>query len=145
LATSTLKYLWLCPAVPQLPSHDARGEEQAREKGNRLDPLHSRIIKVLRRLPRGKVATYGQIGALAGNPHAARQVVWVLHTHAEKLRLPWFRVINSKGIISLPKGEGFELQRARLKKEGVKVAVDGTIDLERYQWRPKISSLSWII
>ncbi len=103
-----------------------------------MDPLHTRIIAVLRRLPKGTVASYGQIGAMSGNPRAARQVVWVLHTHAEKLRLPWFRVINSKGRISLPKGNGFELQRALLRKEGVKVSPDGKIDLTKYQWLPRV-------
>ena len=110
-----------------------------------MDSLHVRIVKVMRRVPRGKVATYGQIGALAGNPRAARQVVWVLHTHAEKLRLPWFRIINSKGEISLPKGGGFELQRARLKREGVKVTADGKIDLDQFQWRPKVGSRTWVM
>jgi methylated-DNA-protein-cysteine methyltransferase related protein len=110
-----------------------------------VDSLHARIIAVLKKLPRGRVASYGQIGALAGNPRAARQVVWVLNAYAEKRHLPWFRVINSKGQISLPKGGGFELQKALLKKEGVVVKGNGTVDLEQFQWRPKVNSRSWVI
>lgn len=106
-----------------------------------MDPLHARIIAVLRRFPKGTVASYGQIGAMSGNPRAARQVVWVLHTHAEKLKLPWYRVINSKGRISLPRGNGFELQRALLRKEGVKVSADGRVDLAKYQWLPRLKPL----
>jgi methylated-DNA-protein-cysteine methyltransferase related protein len=101
-----------------------------------LDLLHTRIIHILKQLPKGKVATYGQIAALADSPRAARQVVWVLHTHSQKLKLPWFRVINSKGTISLPKNGGFEEQRTRLIRDGVKVTPLGKIDLKLYQWQP---------
>jgi methylated-DNA-protein-cysteine methyltransferase related protein len=101
-----------------------------------VDLLHTRIIHILKQLPKGKVATYGQIAALADNPRAARQVVWVLHTHSLKLKLPWFRVINSRGMISLPKNGGFEEQRIRLIRDGVKVTPQGKVDLKLFQWRP---------
>jgi methylated-DNA-protein-cysteine methyltransferase-like protein len=101
-----------------------------------MDLLHTRIIGILRQIPKGKVATYGQIAALADSPRAARQVVWVLHTHADKLKLPWFRVINSKGTISLPRSAGFEEQRTRLMREKVIVSPAGKIDLKVFQWSP---------
>ncbi|MCG8477955.1 MAG: MGMT family protein [Spirochaetales bacterium] len=113
-----------------------------------------RIARVIRAVPRGRVATYGQIAALAGNPRAARAVVWVLrrgpgnrveapadgHDDIERRPspLPWHRVINSQGKIALPRGDGFELQRALLLDEGVSVTAAGRIDLERWLWRPDV-------
>ncbi|MCG3119809.1 MAG: DNA base-flipping protein [bacterium] len=97
-----------------------------------------RVVVIIKKIPRGQVATYGQIAALAGNPRAARQVAWVLHSAADKENLPWQRVINSQGSISLPRYGGYELQRALLVKEGVKFDSAERIDLVRFQWRPKI-------
>jgi len=79
------------------------------------------------------VATYGQIAAAAGNPRAARQVAWVLH-HADA-EVPWHRVLNAHGGISLPAGAGLERQRALLQDEGVVVSRNNRVDLARYQWR----------
>jgi methylated-DNA-protein-cysteine methyltransferase-like protein len=96
-----------------------------------------RVVWLIKKIPRGKVATYGQIAALAGNPRAARQVAWVLHSASDKEKLPWQRVINSQGGISLPRYGGYELQRALLVREGVKFNSTDRIDLARFQWRPK--------
>ncbi len=96
-----------------------------------------RVINVIKRIPRGKVATYGQIAALAGNPRGARQVAWVLHSASDKEELPWQRVINSAGTISLPRYGGYELQKALLVKEKIKFDGNDGIDLARFQWRPK--------
>ncbi|MEW6049896.1 MAG: MGMT family protein [Candidatus Zixiibacteriota bacterium] len=101
------------------------------------DSFSDRARHVLKRIPRGKVVTYGLLAAMAGNPRGARQVVWVLNAYAEKENLPWYRVINSQGRISLPRGGGFELQVALLKREGVKVSKAGEIDLDKYLWRPR--------
>jgi methylated-DNA-protein-cysteine methyltransferase-like protein len=101
------------------------------------ETLHQKIISTLKRIPRGRVATYGQIAALSGNPRAARQVVRALHNSSSKEKLPWYRVINSKGRISLPHGAGFEEQKTRLEAEGVRCSDSGQIDLKAYQWRPK--------
>jgi methylated-DNA-protein-cysteine methyltransferase-like protein len=95
----------------------------------------TRVKEIVRRIPRGKVATYGQVAAMAGNYRAARQVVWVLHTSSEKDNLPWYRVINGKGEISLKPGCGFEQQKALLEKEGVALDYKNRIDLERFLWR----------
>jgi len=97
-----------------------------------------RIVLVIKKIPRGKVATYGQIAVLAGNPRAARQVAWVLHSASAKEKLPWQRVINSQGGISLPRYGGYELQRALLAKEGVKFDAADRIALARFQWKPKV-------
>lgn len=101
-----------------------------------MTPLYDRIVKVIQQIPTGKVATYGQIAHLAGNPRASRTVSFVLHSSSSKLKLPWHRVINSKGSISLPKGGGFEKQRDLLLKEGIALDEKGHIDLKRYGWKP---------
>lgn len=98
--------------------------------------FHQSTLAIIKQIPQGKVATYGQIAAMAGNPHAARQVVRTLHTSSEKENLPWHRVINSKGKISLQPGQGYELQGALLEKEGVMVNRAGAIDLEKHLWKP---------
>jgi methylated-DNA-protein-cysteine methyltransferase-like protein len=96
----------------------------------------ARAKKTIKTIPRGKVATYAQIAALAGNHRAARQVVRVLHASSEKDRLPWHRVINSRGGISLARGRGFEEQKRLLVGEGVRVSRLGRIDLEEFRWEP---------
>ena len=96
--------------------------------------LSERIIGVIKKIPRGRVATYGQIAAMAGNPLAARQVVRILHSSSKKEKLPWHRVINSKGKISLEPGFGYEEQRSLLVKEGIKFDKSDKIDFERFLW-----------
>jgi methylated-DNA-protein-cysteine methyltransferase related protein len=93
-----------------------------------------RIIAVLKKVPAGKVTSYGAIAALAGLRNGARQVVRVLHSSAEKEGLPWFRVLRKDGSIALPQGGGFELQRGHLKKEGVRVTREGRVDLRKFGW-----------
>ena len=95
-----------------------------------------RVKAAIKAIPRGRVATYGLIALQAGNHRAARQVVWVLHSSSGCDRLPWHRVINSRGRIALAPGAGFEEQRERLLREGVAVDARGRIDLERHLWRP---------
>jgi methylated-DNA-protein-cysteine methyltransferase-like protein len=94
------------------------------------------VKSAIKAIPRGKVATYAQIAALAGNFRAARQVVRVLHSSSDKDRLPWHRVINSRGGISLKRGRGFEEQKHLLLAEGVRVSRRGSVDLEEFQWEP---------
>ena len=101
------------------------------------DPLFETIVATIKKIPRGRVATYGQIAALAGNPRAARQVARALHSSSGSRKLPWHRVINSAGRISLPAGRGHELQRALLEDEDVVFGVSGRIDLKKYGWRPR--------
>jgi methylated-DNA-protein-cysteine methyltransferase-like protein len=95
-----------------------------------------RVVEVVTGIPRGKVATYGQLAAMAGNPRGARQVVRVLASLSIKEGLPWHRVINAKGTVSLT-GAGFDEQKARLAAEGVAVDGRGAVDLKKYQWRPE--------
>ena len=96
-----------------------------------------RVKRLIAGIPAGKVATYGQIAACAGNHRAARQVAWLLHSSSRKEKLPWHRVINSRGQISLKPGQGFELQKAMLEDEGVQFDIRNTVDLKRYLWLPR--------
>ena len=98
--------------------------------------LSQRIKDIIKKIPGGRVATYGQIAAMAGNPLAARQVVRILHSSSRKEKLPWHRVINSEGRISLQPGFGYEEQKALLTKEGVAFDEKDTIDFERFLWSP---------
>ena len=92
------------------------------------------VIQKIKAIPRGHVATYGQIAALAGSPRAARQVVRLLHSSSRKHGLPWHRVINRLGAIALAPGQGYEVQKAMLEDEGVAFDEKGRIDLSRYGW-----------
>ncbi len=103
-------------------------------------PFTVRALAVIRSIPRGKVATYAQVAAVAGSPLAARQVARILHSLSRKERLPWHRVINSRGSISLPRGAGFEQQKAALQRDGVKVKEDGSVDMKRRLWVPRIDA-----
>ena len=99
-------------------------------------PFTLNVRKVIRSIPKGRVASYAQVAALAGNHRAVRGVVWILHSSSEASGLPWHRVINGRGTISLARGRGFEEQRKRLMAEGVAVSAAGTIDLARFLWEP---------
>jgi methylated-DNA-protein-cysteine methyltransferase-like protein len=102
-----------------------------------LEPSR-RIVDLIRSIPRGRVATYGQIAVMAGMPNGARQVARLLHACSRPHRLPWHRVINAAGGISLPAASGGALQRALLEKEGV-VFHNNKVDLRRYAWRPTLA------
>src|SRR5438876_3739234 len=80
---------------------------------------YQRIYAVVRRIPRGRVATYGQIAKLAGLPGAARQVGYALHALRPGSRVPWQRVVNARGSISLAPMRGGVDQRILLEREGV--------------------------
>jgi methylated-DNA-protein-cysteine methyltransferase-like protein len=99
---------------------------------------YQRIYRVIRRVPRGRVATYGQIAALA-KASGARQVGYALHALPDGHDVPWHRIINARGMISLDSTGlgGGNLQRALLQAERVAFDEKGRIDLKRYQWKPK--------
>lgn len=92
---------------------------------------------IIQLIPKGKVATYGQIAKLAGLPKHARHVGFALKNMADDSVVPWHRVINSQGKISLSKEDGFgeNIQAIKLQSEGV-VVIDGRVNLKRYQWNP---------
>ena len=97
---------------------------------------YQRIYEVVRRIPAGRVATYGQVAQLAGLPGHARQVGYALHALRDE-DVPWQRVINSRGEISLRRDPGPEgLQRAMLEAEGIAFDLRGRVDLKRFRWHP---------
>ncbi len=99
---------------------------------------YERIYGVVRRVPRGRVATYGQVAGLAGLPGHARQVGYALHALPDGTTVPWHRVINAKGEISRRAEPGYGgLQRALLEEEGVEFCTAGRVALERFCWRPR--------
>lgn len=99
---------------------------------------YSRIYKIVRRIPRGRVATYGQVAELAGLEGYARQVGYALHALPPSLPLPWHRVINARGEVSArSRGDSHELQRHLLEAEGVGFDQRGRVDLKRHRWRRK--------
>lgn len=100
---------------------------------------HARILRVVRRIPAGRVATYGQVAALAGLPRQARLVGYVLAALDTESVVPWHRVINAAGGISARREGpgGAVLQRLRLEREGVPFDARGRVDLERHRWTPR--------
>jgi methylated-DNA-protein-cysteine methyltransferase related protein len=96
------------------------------------------IHRVVIRIPRGRVATYGQIAELAGIPGQARRVGYALNALPNRTAVPWQRVVNAKGEISLRSHSGADgLQKKLLKAEGVLFDRDGRISMDRFQWRPR--------
>jgi methylated-DNA-protein-cysteine methyltransferase-like protein len=96
------------------------------------------IYGVVRRIPRGRVATYGQVAFLAGLGRRARQVGYALRRLPEGSGLPWQRVINARGFISVHPDPTFaQLQRSLLESEGVRFNQSGGVSLERFGWRPR--------
>jgi methylated-DNA-protein-cysteine methyltransferase related protein len=102
-----------------------------------MQPFTQRTIKIIQEIPAGKVMTYGQIANLAGSPRAARQVVRILHSLSRQEKLPWHRVINKMGEISMKDPLAREEQKFLLEAEGITVDGKGTISLENFQHEPK--------
>ena len=96
------------------------------------------IYAVVRRIPRGRVATYGQVATLAGLPGHARQVGYALHALRDPERVPWHRVLNAQGRVSPRSMPGWEhAQQQLLEGEGVLFDAEGRTSLPRFQWRPR--------
>jgi methylated-DNA-protein-cysteine methyltransferase-like protein len=103
-----------------------------------MQPFTSRVIELIKRIPKGRVMTYGQIAACAGNHRAARQVVRILHSQTRKHRLPWHRVINAKGEIGIREPALRERQIELLEQEGVVLSTGMKIDLGLYLYQPTV-------
>ncbi|MEJ2736497.1 MAG: MGMT family protein [Anaerolineae bacterium] len=103
--------------------------------GSAKNSFFAQVYEVVRRIPSGKVATYGQVARLLGKPRAARTVGWALHSLPEGSDVPWQRVINAKGTISLDaRGPGGAIQRVLLEAEGIVFDEQGRVDLQAHGW-----------
>ena len=105
------------------------------------------IIKIISNIPEGKVMSYGQIAAWMGTPRAAREVGWVLRNIETTVRLPWWRVVNNKGIISI-EGNKFHnkiSQKNLLEQEGLKINDDLSFDIEAYRFSPPLSFIEELL
>lgn len=102
--------------------------------------LHELTWAMVKRIPRGRIATYGQIAALVGMPRHARHVGQALAATPATLKIPWHRVVNADGRVSVRlahwEGGGDRLQRILLEDEGVLFDGNGRVDLRRYRWQP---------
>lgn len=102
--------------------------------------VYERIWATVKRIPRGRVATYGQIAAMAGMPRHARQAGYALAATPENVKIPWHRVINAQGRISLRlkhwDSGSDDLQRILLEAEGVEFDTSGRVELKRFRWSP---------
>jgi len=92
------------------------------------------VIQIIKSIPKGRVLTYGRIAKLAGNPRAARQVSWTLHSSSKKYNLPWHRVISSNGTLAMVSTEDKQYHKKLLELEGVKFTGEFKIDLKKYLW-----------
>jgi methylated-DNA-protein-cysteine methyltransferase-like protein len=104
-------------------------------------PRYESIWAIVRRIPRGRVATYGQVAELAGLEGHARQVGYAMHALPPDSKVPWHRVINARGEVSpRTSGDSHELQRMLLEEEGIEFDLRGRCDLKVCQWKRRASS-----
>jgi methylated-DNA-protein-cysteine methyltransferase-like protein len=124
-----------------------KAKKAARAKGAPAASNQSvpeRVLAAVRRIPRGKVCTYGNVAEVAGLPRRARLVGTVLRQTSGR-GLPWYRVINAGGRISFPTGsDAYQRQRHELEAEGV-VFVGGRVDLRRYGWPARDEQLDELL
>jgi methylated-DNA-protein-cysteine methyltransferase-like protein len=119
-------------AMTANPGNNPPAQEKTMAEPNSFT---NKVIKTVRSIPKGRVATYRQVAGLAGKMHAARGVSWILNSCSQKYELPWQRVISGRGCISFQAGtKSFLTQRRLLRAEGVKVSAAGEITLEKYQY-----------
>ncbi len=101
-----------------------------------MSEFKNKVIQIVREIPYGTVASYGQIASYAGAPRAARQVGWILNQLEDKILVPWWRIVNNAGRISI-KGCRYntpQIMKQLLESEGVVVKDDLTFDIEQYRY-----------
>jgi len=106
-------------------------------KRNSYSLFTRQVIEIVRSIPPGTVASYGQVARAAGNPKGARQTARILHSLADTFEMPWHRVVSLDGCIRTP-GYGNDLQKSLLAQEGVEFDDAGDvsrIDMDRFRWQ----------
>ena len=129
----------MAPGVTDRPHRALRLSRTPLRRARSRPPasIYQRIYDVVRRIPRGRVATYGQVAALAGLGGQARQVGYALHALPSHSLVPWQRVVNARGAISLgPRGGGDVTQRLMLEREGIRFDAAGRVSLAEQGWKP---------
>lgn len=104
-----------------------------------MESFKDKVISFIKSVPKGRVVSYGQVAVVAGSPRAARQVGGILRGLPDNSGVPWWRVVNSQGVISI-KGNWVatkEVQKQLLEKEGVVVDNDFTLDIAKYRYNSK--------
>jgi methylated-DNA-protein-cysteine methyltransferase related protein len=126
------------PTTTKTPrSEGAKEQFGSRESPAFVPSFYTRVYACVAAVPRGRVITYGHVALLLGSPAAARAVGYALHNLPAGSEVPWWRVINARGEISLRgRGAAADLQRAMLEREGVVFSAEGVVDLRRYRWWP---------
>jgi methylated-DNA-protein-cysteine methyltransferase-like protein len=105
-----------------------------------MSGFFEKVYRLVQRVPPGKVVSYGAVARMLEHPHAARTVGWAMHSIPNGVDVPWWRVINGMGRISLSERGGANQQRELLEAEGVEFDERGFVDWERFGWE----GLSWI-
>lgn len=110
---------------------------EARCQSVKMSPFKGRVISIVRMIPKGRVASYGQVALYAGLPRAAREVGWILNQTGGE-NLPWWRVISNKGVISISGAriaDPRSLQKKLLEVEKITVSDSFEVDMAKYRWK----------
>ena len=103
-----------------------------------MSTFKDKVVRAVQMIPKGMVASYGQIALYVGAPKAAREVGWILNgTESEDIDLPWWRVVSNKGYISIRGNMSADknLQKKLLEAENIEILEDFTFDIEKYRWK----------
>jgi methylated-DNA-protein-cysteine methyltransferase-like protein len=113
------------------------GSHAATDMASKCNDIDTRIWQVVKLIPPGKVATYGDVARYAGLPGAARRVGRALRGLPEDTALPWHRVINAQGVLVVPGGNAArDIQREKLENEGITFKSCSRLNLRQYRWQP---------
>jgi methylated-DNA-protein-cysteine methyltransferase-like protein len=102
-----------------------------------MSPFKEKVIEIIRLVPHGKVVSYGQVAVYAGVPRAAREVGWILNgTEGQHIDLPWWRVVNNKGYLSIRGASSNDksLQKKLLEAEGIEISDEFELEIEKYRY-----------
>lgn len=104
-----------------------------------MTSFEEKVLHIVRKIPKGKVMSYGQIAKIIGTPKAAREVGWAMHNLGGTPNFPWWRVLNNKGTISLKEtlDNSPNTQQKLLEAEGIEFLSDLQLDIERYRFHPE--------
>jgi len=104
-----------------------------------MNSFEQSVLDIVRKIPKGKVMSYGQIAKSIGTPKASREVGWAMHSLGGTSDFPWWRVLNSKGTITIKENwdSGPATQQHLLEAEGVEFSAERQLDMTRYQYPPE--------